>query len=93
MLVTKKGEHLGIYNIGTMEEVTIKRVAMEVASYFEKEVIIVPGKLAEGGPLHRCPDISKLKKLGFTPQISFNQGLKRTVDWYNKNSDKKPKQK
>ena len=93
MLVMKKGGHLGIYNIGTMEEVTIKKVAMEVGSYFEKEVIVVPGKLVEGGTLHRCPDISKLKKLGFTPQVSFSQGLRRTVDWYNRNSDKKPKQK
>lgn len=93
MLMMEKGEHQGIYNIGTMEEITIKRVAMEVGSYFGKEVIIVPGKLAEGGTLHRCPDISKLKKLGFTPTVSFRQGVMRTVDWYNKNFDKKPKQK
>jgi nucleoside-diphosphate-sugar epimerase len=91
MLVINKGEHLGIYNIGTMEEVTVKKVAMEVGSCFGKEVIIVPGKLAEGGTLHRCPDISKLKKLGFVPQVSFSQGLRRAVDWYDKNADKKPK--
>ncbi len=91
MLVIKKGEHLGIYNIGTMEEITIKKVAMEIGSYFGKEVIIVPGNLAEGGTLHRCPDISKIKKLGFTPEVSFSQGLKLTVAWYDKNADKKPR--
>jgi nucleoside-diphosphate-sugar epimerase len=91
LLVIKEGEHLGIYNIGTMEEVTIKKVAMEIGSFFGKEVIIESGKLAEGGTLHRCPDISKLKKLGFTPQVSFSQGLKRTVDWYDRNADKRPK--
>ncbi len=91
MLVINNGEHLGIYNIGTMEEVSIKKVAIEVGSYFGKEIIVVPGKLAEGGTLHRCPDISKLKKLGFTPQVSFSQGLRQAIDWYDKNADKKPK--
>lgn len=89
--VIKKGEHLGIYNIGTMEEVTIKDVAIEVGRYFGKEIIVVPGKLAEGGTLHRCPDISKLKKLGYLPKISFEEGLKITATWYDKNSNKKPK--
>lgn len=84
MLAIKKGEHLGIYNIGTTEEVTIKKVAAEVGKYFNKNTIVVPGKLAEGGTLRRCPDISKLKKLGYAPKISFAKGLKLTAAWYDK---------
>ncbi len=91
MTVIKKGEHLGIYNIGTMEEITVKKVAMEIGKYFGREVIVAPGKLAQGGTLHRCPDISKLKKLGYSPKISFEQGLKSTASWYDKNADKKLK--
>lgn len=90
MIMMKKGEHLGIYHIGTMEEITIERVAVEIGRYFGKDVVIVPGELAEGGTLRRCPDISKLKKLGFLPKVPFSQGLKLTLDWYDKNSDKKP---
>jgi len=90
MLVIGEGEHLGIYNIGTMEEVTIKEVAIEVGRYFGKQIKILSGKPAKGAPLRRCPDIKKLKKLGFAPKIPFSEGLKITAEWYDKNSHKKP---
>lgn len=85
MLVIEKGVHLGIYNIGTMEEMTIKQVAVEVGNYFKKEVVIMPGKPAEGATLRRCPNISKLKRLGFMPKKIFKQGLEITASWYDKN--------
>ncbi|MCX5709156.1 MAG: NAD-dependent epimerase/dehydratase family protein [Candidatus Omnitrophica bacterium] len=88
MLVISKGEHLGIYNIGTTEEISIKKVAQEVAAYFGKKIVILPGKPAKGGTLHRCPDISKLKQLGYQPKFRFNQGLKITAEWYAKQERK-----
>jgi nucleoside-diphosphate-sugar epimerase len=91
MLVLKKGKHLGIYHIGTMEEISIRQVAIEMGKYFGKDIIIVPGKTKRGSTPRRCPDITKLKKLGYKPKIPFKEGLKITVEWYNKNSDKKQK--
>jgi len=88
MLVLEKGENMNIYHIGTMEEISIEKVAVEVGKYFEKEVTIVPGKQAKGSTLRRCPDITKLKKLGYKPKIPFKEGLKITAKWYDKNSDK-----
>ncbi len=88
MLVIEKGAHLGIYHIGTMEEISIRKVAIGVGKCFGKEVIVVPGKLAKGGTLRRCPDITKLKKLGYKPKISFGKGLKITAKWYDENSNK-----
>ena len=37
---------------------------------------------APGCVKRRCPDISKLKNLGFKPEIELDDGLKRTYDWY-----------
>lgn len=91
MAVLEKGEHLGIYHIGTMEEMKIEEVAREIGSYFGKKADIVPGEAAKGSPTRRCPDISKLKKLGFKPKTSFKQGLTATVRWYDQNADKQPK--
>lgn len=89
MLVLEKGEHMNIYNIGTMDEILIKQVAIEVGKYFGKEVEIIPGKEAKGGTKRRCPDITKLKKLGYEPKVSFEKGLKITAKWYDKNSDQR----
>ncbi|MBL7160292.1 MAG: NAD-dependent epimerase/dehydratase family protein [Candidatus Aenigmarchaeota archaeon] len=85
----EKGEHLGIYHIGTMDEISMEEVAKEVGRCFGKEIEIVPGPAAKGGTLRRCPDITKLRKLtGFEPTVSLKEGLARTVEWYDHNADK-----
>ncbi len=92
MAIIDKGEHLGIYNIGTTEKVTIEQVALEIGGYYGKDVQIIPGKLVEGSTPHRCPDITKLKKLGYSPEVSFSQGVKIAAAWYDHNAEQKPKQ-
>ena len=92
MLLIEKGKHLEIYNIGTADEITIKKVAVEVGKYFERNVGVVPGKPAKGSTTRRCPDITKLRKLGYNPKIAFKDGLRITAKWYDENSHKKPNQ-
>src|SRR6266849_420144 len=60
MLVLEKGEHLGIYNIGTEEETSIKQLAEEISRYFDREVQIAPAELKAGGTLRRCPSIKRI---------------------------------
>lgn len=90
MLAIKKGKHLGIYNIGTTEEVTIEDLARQVGKFFKREIDIVPGKLLTGSPLRRCPDISKVQALGYNPGYSLTKGLSLTCQWYDQNADKAP---
>lgn len=39
-------------------------------------------KAPEGSTARRCPDISKLKGLGYKPSVSLEEGLKKTFEWY-----------
>lgn len=89
LTVIEKGEHLGIYNIGTEEERSIKQVAEEIGRYFGREVRIAPGKLKPGGTLRRCPDIKRIRALGYAPRVSLREGLAATIPWYVENADKK----
>lgn len=82
MLTIEKGKHLGIYHIGTQEEKSIAEIARLVGSYFERDITIVAGELQKGGTPRRCPDIRKLKALGYAPKISLQEGISRTADWY-----------
>jgi len=91
MIMREKGEHLGIYHVGTLEEVTIADVARRVAAAAGRTIEIVPGPLQAGGTPRRCPDISKLAKLGYKPRVPLDEGLKPTVDWYWRNADLAPK--
>lgn len=86
-IVIDSGEHLGIYNIGTDEEVSIIEVAQKIGEMMGRKIKIVPGQLQTGGTPRRCPDISKLKKLGYKPRVSLDEGLKSTVSWYMQNAN------
>ena len=41
--------------------------------------------LTAGSVSRRCPDIKKLKRLGYKQKISLKQGLTKTINWYLKN--------
>jgi len=82
MLVLKKGKHLEIYNIGTTEEVMIKKVARHAGAYFGRKVVLAPGKAPRGETVRRCPDISKIERLGYQQEVAFAEGFKITADWY-----------
>ena len=82
MLVIEHGEHLNIYNIGTDEELKIGDVAHRVAGCMGMGIRIVPGPEAAGGTHFRCPDIHKLRQLGFQPRYRFDDAVVPTVQWY-----------
>ncbi|SHN82304.1 NAD-dependent epimerase/dehydratase family protein [Bradyrhizobium erythrophlei] len=86
-----KGEHLGIYNVGTMEEITIADLAGRIANHAGHEIQLIPGPAPQGGTERRCPDIAKLKRLGYSPQVPLDAGLPSTVDWYWANEDLAPR--
>jgi nucleoside-diphosphate-sugar epimerase len=90
MLVMQKGEHLGIYHIGTMDEVTIETLARKVGEYFERPIAVMPSDEPLGGTPRRCPDIQKLSALGFHEKYSLEEGLRITAEWYDKNSHRVP---
>jgi nucleoside-diphosphate-sugar epimerase len=82
MVLREKGQHLNIYNVGTMEEVTIRDVAERIARHLGVCIDLVPGPPAQGATMRRCPDISKLQALGYRPRFAFDDGLRPTVNWY-----------
>lgn len=81
--VLEKGKHLEIYNIGITQEISVKQLVDEVGKCFNVKIKTVPGKISKGSTLRRCPDITKIKKLGFRQKISLKDGLQKTVGWYN----------
>jgi nucleoside-diphosphate-sugar epimerase len=82
MLLIEKGKHLNIYHIGNPEEITIAYFAKKVANYFSRELEIQPDTLTQGSTERRCPNINKMRKLGFNPKIPLELGLPPTIEWY-----------
>jgi len=81
-LILKRGKHLNIYNIGTSEEVKINKLAFKISKIFGKKITLKKTKIAKGSTKRRCPNISKIKRLGFRQKYNLNLGLKKTINWY-----------
>lgn len=69
-------------NIGTGEDITIKKLAETI-----KKVIGYNGELIfdssmPDGTFRRQLDVSKIKELGWEPKISLEEGLKLMYEWY-----------
>ena len=82
-----RGKHREIYHVGVDVETDVAQIAREVARHFAREIVVVPGTLKSGGASRRCPDIAKLRALGFTPRVALSKGLEQTVRWYRDNLD------
>jgi nucleoside-diphosphate-sugar epimerase len=91
MIMRAAGEHLGIYHIGTSEEVTIAELARRIAGEFGREVVLKTSATLQGSVPRRCPDIAKLSRLGYRPRVALDQGLPLTIRWYRDNESLAPK--
>jgi nucleoside-diphosphate-sugar epimerase len=91
LVMRDKGQHLGIYHVGTLEEVSIGDVARRIAAHAGREIEFVSSPAPAGGTQRRCPDIGKLAKLGYAPKVPLSAGLPPTVDWYWTNEALAPK--
>lgn len=73
----------GPYNVGSgieLDVLTIHRVMSKYSGYTQKPLIQPP---QAGEPMRSCLDIAKIyDQLGWIPQVSFAQGIARTIDWH-----------
>lgn len=84
MIRGKVGE---IYNIGTEFEISNRQVAEKLLHLFGVEDADFPARLQfvrdrDFNDRRYHIDNSKLQLLGWAPQIGFDEGLARTVQWY-----------
>jgi GDP-L-fucose synthase len=75
-------------NLGSGYEISIKDLAEMIARLtgFDGEIVWDPSK--PNGQPRRALDVSRAEKyFGFRAQMPFEEGLRRTIDWYFKSRD------
>lgn len=89
-LVLRKGKEGEIYNIGSHNEIrSIYLVRIILNESDKSENLIVYHENRRGKERRNALDYSKIEKeLGWSPKIDFAEGMKKTIAWYTKNSDK-----
>ena len=78
--VFRKGKNKEIYNIGTTEKIRISKLAKLIAKILGKIIKFKKNKVLKGSPSIRCPNINKIKKLGFRQNIPLKEGIKKILN-------------
>ena len=88
--ILHKGELKGVYNIGAHEERTVLSVARDigVALGVDIDKTITHVQDRKFNDRRYFIDCSKLLALGWTQKVSWEEGLKETIEWYTKNDEK-----
>lgn len=90
ILAAEKIDDATAINLGTMERVRVIYAVKEVLRYTGHKARIVFRPDMPTGPYNRVADNSlALKLLGWKPEVSFFEGLHRTIDWYYATKDRK----
>lgn len=74
-----------LLNVGTGEDVTIKEVSELVAETVGYKGDIVWDSTKPDGTPRKLLDVSKILSTGWKPEVSLQNGLRTTVDWYKDN--------
>ena len=74
-------------NLGTNREITIKDLITLICKLMDYDGELVWQTDKPNGQPRRCLDTSRAKdRFGFEAEIGFEEGLRRTIDWYRDNA-------
>ena len=71
-----------VFNVATGKQTSILELAMKIIEITGTTSSILFDKPRPGDIRHSVADISEIRKLGFEPEWSLEEGLKKTVEWY-----------
>ena len=89
-LVAEKGQPGEFYNIGGGRELSNRELTAKLLEATGRDwsfVQQITDPRGGGHDLRYSVDYTKIGKLGYEPEVGFEQGLARTVRWYRENRD------
>jgi UDP-glucose 4-epimerase len=83
MIVAKNGSLNGeVYNVASGREYSIQALAETICSVMGVHPkFVYSGSVRPGDPEKWSVDIGRLVNLGYRPQVTLQEGIKRTVEW------------
>jgi GDP-L-fucose synthase len=86
VLAAEKYDRAEPVNIGAGFEISIRELAERITSLCGFRGRLVFDRTKPDGQPRRCLDVTRAKQaFGFTATTGFDEGLRRTVDWYRAN--------
>lgn len=78
-------------NVGTGQDISIGQAAQKISEIIGYKGELVFDTLKPDGTPRKLLDVTKINKLGWQAETSFEDGLKQAIEWYKNNIYKKRK--
>ena len=82
LLMYDAGEDRQVFHIGNDAEVSVLELVTLLGELLEVDVAVESSSEPEGSTMRRCPDLSRMRRLGYEPRVDLVEGLSRTIEWY-----------
>lgn len=88
IMLTKYYSDFEPVNIGSNNEITISKLSKKISKILNYRGKIIFDPKFPNGTMRKVLSIKKIKKYGWKPKTSLDQGLKQTIKWFLKNEKK-----
>src|SRR5204863_8375096 len=75
-----------VFNVACGDRITVNSMLQQINRITGKDITPIYAEPRAGDIKHSQADITKAQtKLGYRPLVSFEEGLRRTIEWYSEN--------
>jgi UDP-glucose 4-epimerase len=76
-----------VFNIACGDRITVNSMLQQINKITEKDIRPVYAEPRAGDIKHSQADVSRAKEfLGYEPKVTFEEGLRHTIEWYSQHS-------
>lgn len=85
LAIENDGANNDVFNVGSGVAIDVLTVAKELLANYKADVpLTISGNYRLGDIRHNFADLGKIRaELGFEPNVTFKEGIKRFADWVN----------
>ncbi|MCI5054400.1 MAG: NAD-dependent epimerase/dehydratase family protein [Pelagibacteraceae bacterium] len=85
ILIKRQKKNFEIVNVGVNKSESINHIVNKIIKISKRKLKVEKDLKAPNLNIDIHVNSSKLKSYGWSPKISIDQGIKKTIDWYKKN--------
>jgi nucleoside-diphosphate-sugar epimerase len=75
-----------VFNVACGDRITVNSMLQQINKITGKDIVPIYADPRPGDIKHSQADITRAKEhLGYQPKVSFEEGLRNTIEWYRKN--------
>ena len=75
-----------VFNVACGDRITVISMLQQINKITGKDIAPIYGDLRKGDIKHSQADVTRAKeRLGYQPKVSFEEGLRSTIEWYRRN--------